>query len=88
MIMWTTALSQAAEPADKPKLEELLAVWRLARHETAAAYESWCNEEARDDRTMRYASVVAAMDREAAAEREALRALGLARGRPAPATGV
>jgi hypothetical protein len=86
MIM-TTVKTKFPEPAGSPQLEDLLDAWSAARHYSEAAYEAWCSEETARERRMGYAVVIAAMDREEAAEREVLRALGLAPGRRADRSG-
>jgi hypothetical protein len=85
MIMSTTQVP-AADSAGAPRLEKLLDMWRSARHDSTTAYESWCSEETRGERQLRYAVVVAAMDQEEAAEREVFRALGLTSEHPPRAT--
>lgn len=60
--------------ATSPKFEDLLDAWRDAREEAVWAYEAWCDGSI-EERRMTYAVLVAAADREEAAEATFLRAL-------------
>jgi hypothetical protein len=63
------SLTPELDPADTRRaLEDLAAQWRDARADSADAYALWCAT-GRGERRMAYAVFLAALDREAAAER-------------------
>jgi hypothetical protein len=62
-------LSPVPDSAGSPRaLEDLATQWRDARADSAHAYAAWCAS-GRTGRRMAHAVFVAALDREAAAER-------------------
>jgi|1185.fasta_scaffold204321_1 hypothetical protein len=73
----TTTLGAAGTPdtGAEPALDDLLDLWRATREEARDAYETWSRGRPAA-RHLNYAVFLAAADREEAAEREVLRAVG------------